>query len=153
MSNVRWQGYNAADTPFGTTLNSLASGSYVLSGAIDNTASDSSGGLFLYADPLLNLGAGVTAGAGSPMVQIYALYAPDGTTFPNPPGASGSAAGGHMLAATGLLVPSASFQSVTFPQIVLRPAKMKLMIYNGSGVAFPASGVTFALYRYGEQAS
>lgn len=153
MSTFKFGSYNTADAPTWTALTSLANGSYALSSAIDNTSGDASGGLFLYGDAVLNLGASATAGSGSPYIQLYALWSPDGTNFPTPPGATAGAAGLHMLASSALLVASAAFQIVMFPPISLRPGKVKLMIYNGSGVAFPASGVTCSLYRYGEQAA
>lgn len=141
--------YNAADNPTWTTLAGLANNGSAMSSTIDNSAADASGGLFLYGDVLLNMGASVTAGAGTPTVQVYALWSPDGVNFPSPPGAVAGAAGLHMLATYALLVPSTGFQVVTFPTFRLRPSPLRLMVYNGTGAPFGA-GATCTLFRYKE---
>lgn len=147
MSLIKLQSFNTADAPtWSPGLVSLASGSYSISSVIDNT-------VLLYTDAVarLNLGSLVTSGTGAPSIALWVLNLLDGTTYPNPPGSTAGAPPIGNLASTYTANASAAGQVLDFPAFSLLPSKFALILQNNYGATFPASGVTFSLYRYGYQ--
>jgi hypothetical protein len=150
MSTFKWTSYNAADTAVaGASMNALANTAYALGAAIDNTS-----GLFLYGDISIVLSSAISLPAGSPpTVGIWILPSFDGTNYPTPPGATAGVAPANLLAGTIAMVASTSTSIMMARGLVLPPAKFKVLIQNGLGVAFPSTNTsTCLLYRYGEQA-
>jgi hypothetical protein len=92
----------------------------------------------------------VTAGAGAPFLGFYILYAPDGTNYPTPPGASAGATGIPQTAQVGA-VASASFTSGHTQPFMILPFKFKILLFQSLGVSLPGSGTfTVNLYRFTE---
>lgn len=150
MSTAKWTAYNTADTAVaGASMNALASGSYALGSAINNSSD-----LYLYGDLEIVLSSGVTAGSGAPYVDVWVLPAMDGTNYPTTNGGTTAGATATQYLA-GTISPPAS-TSVTVMQlrgIVLPPQSFKVMIRNVLGAAFPSTDTsTCKLYRYNEQA-
>lgn len=146
MASQKWEA--AAITSLLTTeLNSLANGSTCALG----TEYDNATNLYLYGLFELNVTFGSAPTAGN-TVDLYIVPAPDGTNYDD-----GSAsvtppitnyAGGFPLRA----VTTAQKIAIGGPLslIWLPPLKFKVLVKNGSGQAFPASGSTVKLvpYRY-----
>lgn len=130
-----------------TELNSLANGSAALGAEYDNAT-----GLYLWGLFELNVTFGTNPTAGN-TVDLYIIPAPDGTNYDDyTTGAAGIApstcyVGGFPLRAV------TSAQKIplgTVRRIDLPPTKFKVLLVNGSGQAFPASGSTVKMvpYRY-----
>ncbi len=72
-----------------TVLNSLAAGaSSGLLEEVDNTVAG--GGGYTHGLLDLSLGAALTCATGSPKVDCFMAYAPDGSGYPNPPSGTGA---------------------------------------------------------------
>ncbi len=149
-ATAKWTAYNTADIAVaGASMNALASGSYALGAAIDNTAASFG---YLYGDLELVLSSAVTASAGSPYIAIYLLPTMDGSNYPNPPGATAGATPASYFVGTILANASAAFTVGQLRGIVLPPQNFKIEIQNVLGVSLPATSTsTCKLYRYNEQ--
>lgn len=148
---AKWLTYNTADTAVASaSLNALASGSYALGAAIDNTVTSNG---FLYGDLELVLSSAITSGTGSPYVGVYLLPTMDGTNYPTPPGGTAGATGFQYFVGSMATPASTSTQVLHLRGILLPPQSFKIMIQNVLGAALPSTNTsTCKLYRYGEQA-
>ena len=150
MSEAKWTAYGAADTLItGADMNSLANGSWAT--GVDTLVNNGTD-LKLYMDIDLALASAVTAGAGSPRVDVYLIPVPNGTNPPNPPGTTAQAAPIPSYVGGILAVASASFTRGSLRGIVIPPGSFGIIVQNNLGVSFPASGNTLLGYRYSEQA-
>lgn len=150
MATEKWSAGAVASyaAAFGTELNSLASGSSVLSG----TALTNAANLDVFCDLSISLGS-VTPGGGAPYLGFYLLpLNEDGTTYGD--GSVGASAAiippnpywvGNILcrpSTTGVI-------TGTVRGIILPPSAFKFALYNLSGTTLPASGnaVLFKTYN------
>ena len=135
--------YGTAVSYLTTELNALADAGWALSAVIDNaTALDE------LVDIPLVLASAVTAGTGSPSVDIYLLPVADGTTDDNPPGASAGAIPADKYVGSVSAIASASFTSGTLRGVVLPPGKYRVGVQNNLGAAMPATGNTLKGYPF-----
>jgi hypothetical protein len=146
MTTQKWEA--AAITSLMTTeLNSLANGST----AIASAGYDNATNLYLFGLFELNVTFGSAPTAGN-TVDLFLVPAPDGTNYDD---GSGSVtppitcyAGGFPLRAvtTAQKIPLGGPLSLLW----LPPLPFKVVVKNGSGQAFPASGSTLKMvaYRY-----
>lgn len=128
----------------GTSMNALASGSYALGGAINNTPTDGSVVSYDLADLTITLSSAVTVGSGAPYLSVYILPAVDGTNYPTPPGGSAAAAPANLLVGTYQAVPSTSTSTLVVANIPIPPCNFKVMIQNLLGVTLPATNTSTA---------
>lgn len=136
---------NTADSPFGTTLNSLASGSAVLSSAIDNTAATVGHAAYDLAEVWITLTGGITTGSGSPYVQAAVVASLNGTNY-EINGVANSQVFPIPGSGTEPLLPSTSVTYVRVKGLILPPALFKVYLLNLAGVAFAAT-TTATVYR------
>lgn len=146
VSVTNWQALFAArGTVLTTELDALADAARTAKGtAIDNGAN-----LDQYGKLQLDVTFG-TAPASGGYVNVYALYAPDGTNYED-----GDAS---VAPATTQLVASIPVRAVTTAQklttrlFLLEPAPVKFVLENKAGVAFPATGSTLKLFTSNDEA-
>ena len=125
----------------GSSLNALASGSYALGAAINNTPTSGTTVSYDVADLTITLSSAVTAGAGTPNIVVWILPAVDGTNYPNPPGSTAAAASmAHSF--TFQQVASVSHSTIVCPNIPIPPYNFKVQIQNNLGVSFPATNTS-----------
>lgn len=120
-------------------LDSLANAARTAAGTeIDNSAN-----LDTYGALELNVTFGTAPSAGG-YVALYMVTAPDGTNYSDGAAAVDPGADTWVLNIPVRAVTTAQ-RKITkwFP---LPPAKLKFILYNGSGQAFPASGSTVELF-------
>lgn len=145
MASIKYEA--AAITSLLTTeLNSLASSARTAVGTeYDNSANLYTFGLF---ELNVTFGAGPTAGT---LVDLYAIPAPDGTNYDD--GSSSVAPPANCY------IGSFPVRAVTTAQkiplglgarglVTLPPTKFKLIAYNGTNQAFPASGSTVKMIPF-----
>lgn len=153
MASVKWEAASIASLAT-TELNSLANNAAALGAEYDNTpggANNYEAGLFE-----LNVTFGTNPTAGAP-VELYLIPAADGTNYDD-----GSATG--PVAPTNSFIGACYVRAVTTAQkmilgvpgavlgpILLPPVKFKMLVYNKSGQAFPASGSTLKMVPYRRQ--
>jgi len=136
--------YGTAVSYLTTELNALADAGWALSAVITNNVT----ALDELVDIPLVLASAVTAGTGSPSVDIYLLPIADGTTDDNPPGASAGAIPAGKFVGAIPAIASASFTSGTLRGVVLPPGKYRIGAQNNLGVAMPATGNTLKGYPF-----
>lgn len=125
----------------GASMNALASGSYALGSAINNTPTDGTTISYDMGDLTITLSSAVTAGTGAPSIIVWILPAVDGTNYPSPPGGTAGAAPLGLSYAFPM-VASTSTQTIVCPNIPLPPYNFKVMIQNNLGVAFPSTNTS-----------
>ena len=131
-----------------TGLASLASGASATLGPFDNTVATLAGPAYEYADLVIDLGTATTFGTTAPVfVSAATLFAEDGTNYED------------SFAVSGQLYPISNTRQQTYPSsgvsasiivipaLPLRSTLGKVIVYNGSAVAFPAGSVA-SLYGY-----
>lgn len=125
----------------GTSLNGLASTSFALGAAINNTPT--SGAVISYdiADLTITLSSAVTTGSTAPNLVVWILPAVDGTNYPSPPGGTAAAAPAS-LSYTFQMVPSVATTTIVCSNIPIPPYNFKVQIQNGLGVSFPATNTS-----------
>lgn len=126
----------------GTSLNALASGSYALGAAINNTPVDGSVVSYDLADLTITLSSAVTTAAGAPNVSVWLLPAVDATNYPTPPGASAAAAPTSLMVGTYQGVASTSTSTIVITNIQIPPYNFEIMIQNNLGVTLPATNTS-----------
>ena len=139
MATVKWAAPETTASALTTELNSLGNGSVSsASAAIDNETD-------LYRYVSLELYLASLNPTGTPIVQVYINPSLDGTNYEDttPPSFS-------LLTTFDLATGSATKRRVRF-NIPIPPLKFKLIVKNGSGVAFAASGNTLKYRRHNEQ--
>lgn len=125
----------------GASLNALASGSYALGAAINNTPTDGTTISYDLGDLTITLSSAVTTGSGNPTIVVWILPEIDATNYPTPPGATAGAAPLY-LSYTFPLVPSVSTSTIVCPNIPIPPYNFKVQIQNNAGVTFPATNTS-----------
>lgn len=142
-------GASVSDSITISSLSSITDGSYSqASSLIDNTPSNAHGFAYINGLLRLSLSAAVTAGSGSPYLQVFVLTAADGSTLVSPPGAgSATAPRPNQLSAMAQLIASTNYQVVDIPLPELPPMQIALQIFNNSGVNFSGT-VSATLYRW-----
>ena len=140
MTTIKWAGAPTdRSTVLTTELNSLASGSRTNVGTeIDNSANLDTYGFLKLA---VTFGTNPSAGA---YVEIHMLMALDGTNYPD--GSSSVDPGADTTILTIPILASTSAQSKQIGPFLLPPSKIKFILVNQTGQAFPASGSTLRLY-------
>jgi hypothetical protein len=145
----QWSGYGSPITLIaGTSLNNLSSGSWATSGS---TLLDNGTNKDQLADIQIILPSAITAGAGSPRLDVYIIRVPDGTNAPTPPGTSAGATPGQYFAGSILANASASFTGGVLPGVTLPAGKFLVTVQNNFGAATPTSnGTVFEAYPYND---
>ncbi|MFC0384318.1 hypothetical protein [Muricoccus vinaceus] len=152
-TNVTWGPLTVSDAIPSASLNSFPSGTaaanHVLGDAIDNTLGPTMGDLEIV------LASGVTTAANtSPYVNVWLIPALDGVNFGTTNGGTTAGPTQNTYSVGPIMVPaSTSVKVMHLRGIVLPPCPFKIMINSQIGVAWPASGNTAKLYRYGERAN
>ncbi len=137
-----------SDTVTIASLSTLASAAYSApSTLVDNTPTNARGLSYTKGLLRLSFSAALTAGTGAPYIAAYALKAMDGSTLPNPPGATAAAPSPNAYQVIWQAVASGAFSVVDFPPFDLDPQQYGFQIYNNSGVAFSGTA-TLTLYRW-----
>lgn len=139
MSTIKWLAPEATASALTTELNSLANaGVSSASAAIDNET-----GLYRYISVELYLAS--LNPTGTPIVQVYLTPSLDATNFEDatPPTFS-------LLTTFDLATGAAAKRRVRY-NIPIPPLQFKLIVKNGSGVAFASSGNTLKYRRHYEQ--
>jgi len=127
--------FGSLTTALSTELNSLANGAYTAaSGAISNSAGS------LYGGFRLGVTFGTAPSAGG-WVGVYLLTQYDGSNYADG-GASPSIPQPELLVASFTLRSVTTAQLLDSPRVAVPPGSWKLVAFNGSGQAFPASGAT-----------
>ncbi len=146
MANaIKWEGAPVAEgNVLSTELNALATGSRTAAGTeIDNSTNlDKYGFLELAVDF-------VSAPSAGAYCNIYMVMALGGTTYADgsasvDPGADAWVIGIPILAST-------AAQNKQVGPILLPPSKVKFILENQTGQAFPASGSTLKLYTSNDE--
>jgi len=136
----KWNALTGASTMASTELNSLASGSYALGAAYDNSTN-------LYQWMWLELD--VTFGTGPTVntpIDVYIIESVDGTNYEYSTTPKATRYRGSFL-----VVNSTSAQKHIIGPIPILPMKFKIDVYNGTNQSFPASGTTVKGYFAYEQ--
>jgi hypothetical protein len=139
MATVKWVAPEAIASALTTELNSLANGGVSsASGAIDNET-----GLYQYISLELYLGS--LNPTGTPIVQVYLISTLDATNYDDttPPTFN--------LLTTFDLTTGATAKRRTRWNIPIPPLAFKLIVKNGSGVAFASTTNTLKYRRYNAQ--
>ncbi len=146
MANpIKWQsGLTDRGTVLSTELNGLANNTRTNAGSeIDNTTNLDQWGL-LQLDVQFS-----SAPASNAFVAIYAIKAPDGTNYED--GSSSVAPSTNTLVATIPVRSAAVAQKLTSQLFRLPATKIKFILENQTGVAFPSSGSTLKLFTVNEE--
>lgn len=131
-------------TALSTELASLANAAYSTVGsAFDNTTN-----LDQYACFEVICTSTVTVGA-SAYCQVYVVQSADGTNYEDPPASTNP--GTHMLSATIALQNTTALKRAISPWVRIPPGKFKLVFYNASGVALPATGNSVIVYTSNDE--
>lgn len=139
MATVKWVAPEAIASALTTDLNSLGNGSVsAASAAIDNET-----GLYQYISLELYLAS--LNPTGTPIVQVYLISTLDATNYDDttPPT--------FCLLTTFDLATGSATKRRTRWNIPIPPLSFKLLVKNGSGVAFASSGNTLKYRRYNAQ--
>jgi hypothetical protein len=137
-----WSAYGSPVTLIaGSSINAITTGSWITSGAtlLDNgTNKDQLGDIWL------KLNSAITAGSGTPRLDVYLLPVPDGTNAPTPPGTSAALTPGSYYIGSIPANPSASFTSGVLRGVVLPPGEFLVTAQNNFGATTPAEAVDLA---------
>lgn len=136
--SIRLEDESSTTTVMSTELNSLADNARALGAEVDNSAG------FIWGDFEINVTFAVAPTNKNPL-EIFILQSLDGTNF-----ADGSASVEPASTLMRGYVPVrnvTSAQRLVFENVLLPPRKFKVLLWNKSGQAFPASGSTVVLRR------
>jgi len=142
-TTISWKA-NPITTLLSTELNSLGAAA----GSNLGTEFDNSTGLWFFGLFQLDVTFAVAPALDS-TIDLYLVPCPDGTNYNN---------GGSASQPTCFLEGSWPMRAITTQQlltirdIVLPPTKFKLMAFNNTAQAFPASGSTVKMIAYDKQA-
>ena len=139
MATEKWAAYTSRGNVLSTELNALANAGRSAAG----TEVDNGTNLDMYGVLELQVTFGTAPSAGG-YVEIYMVTAPDGTNYED--GSNTVDPGTHKLIDRIPVRAVTTAQRLSGRLIPLLPEKMKFLLYNGSGQAFPASGSTLKLY-------
>ena len=139
MATEKWAAYTSRGNVLSTELNALANAGRSAAG----TEVDNGTNLDMYGVLELQVTFGTAPSAGG-YVEIYMVTAPDGTNYED--GSNTVDPGTHKLVDRIPVRAVTTAQRLSGRLIPLLPEKMKFLLYNGSGQAFPASGSTLKLY-------
>ncbi|MBI1335830.1 MAG: hypothetical protein GC164_02580 [Phycisphaera sp.] len=139
-NSIQWQqAWVSRGDVLTTELNTLANDARTNAGAeVDNSAN-----LDQFALIELNVTFASSPASGG-YVQLYLLQAPDGSNYDD--GSSSVDPGNHKRLLEIPVRATTSAQRLTSGLFLLPPAKVKFILLNKSGQAFPASGSTVRLY-------
>lgn len=141
LTTERLSGLSSRGTVLTTELNALGNGSYSAAGSVVDNSSNLD--VFGIAELLVTFGSSPTLNAP---VQLFSVIAPDGTDYED--GSSSLRPTDAAYLGFFQVYNTTNPQRILTRAFQLRPAKMKFILYNGSGVAFPASGSTVGLYTF-----
>jgi len=148
MANFLWSTPGSADTLVaGSGLNALADGAGVIGAEIDN-ASDRKTHMELW----FKVDTDRTSVGTDARLDFYLIDAPDGTTYPDPPGTTAADVtesyykGSISSVKRGGTVTNFTSGHLT---IAIPPRKFKIVAFNKLGVALPSNNNTLCLgYRF-----
>lgn len=146
MANkILWDaGLTSRGNVLSTELNSLSNGSVSAVGSNVSNVNDVN--LDQYGMFELNVTFGSAPSSGG-YVNIYETIAPDGTNY----GSTDEAFTQMRFVCSIPLRANTAAQRLHSPMVMLRAAKAKYALENKSGVAFPASGSTLALFTANDE--
>lgn len=139
MATEKWAAFTSRGNVLSTELNALASAGRSAAG----TEVDNGTNLDMYGVLELQVTFGTAPSAGG-YVEIYMVTAPNGTNYED--GSDTVDPGTHKLVDRIPVRAVTTAQRLSGRLIPLLPEKMKFLLYNGSGQAFPASGSILTLY-------
>lgn len=146
MANaIKWEAApNSRGNVLSTELNALASGSRTAAGgAIDNSANlDKYGYLELNVDF-------VSAPSAGAYCVVYMLMSLDGTNYAD--GSGSVDPGADAMCITIPILASTAAQNKQVGPISLPPSKVKFILENQTGQAFPATGSTLELFTSNDE--
>lgn len=141
MATELFSALTSRGTVLGTELNALANGSYTAVGTlVDNGSNLDRFGVLTCAVDF------VSAPTDRSAVDVFMIPAPDGTNYVDG-SASVRPSSRNWLASFEMLATTAA-QVLLSNRFELLPCKFKLIAYNRSGQAFPASGSVITLYTF-----
>lgn len=140
----QWESYNAVVTLIpGTEYNNKATGSWQTSGALlDNGTNKDQ-----LCDIEFTIATTVSAGGGTPRLDIYIVRAPNGTTAMLPPGIVATATPGSYFVGSILANVSSVFLSGVLAGVVLPAGKFVVTTQQNLGATTPAVN-TATLWAY-----
>lgn len=146
MANaVKWDAAaNSRGNVLSTEINSLADGSRSNAG----TEIDNSTNLDTYGILEINVTFG-SAPDGDASLIVYMVSAPDGTNYAQ--GSSTVDPGPDAMITSIKVNASTSAQRKVSKPFLMPPSKVKFILENQTGQAFPASGSTVELFSYNEE--
>lgn len=139
MATEKWDGFTSRGAVLSTELDALANAGRSAAGSEINNGVNKD----IYGKLELIVTFAVAPTTGS-YVDIYCVSAPDGTNYED--GSSSVAPAINKLFDRIPLRAVTTAQRLTTRLGQLDPAKIKFLLYNGSGQAFPASGSSVVLY-------
>ena len=140
MATEKFQAYANRGTVLTTELNSLASNANSAAGP----AYDNSSNRDRYAIAVLNLPSLVSAPADGATLELFAVTAPDGTTYVDGGGAVDPS--GFTYLGSFVMRPVATAQVQQSQRFELQPCLMKFVLRNTAGVAIAATLNTVTLF-------
>lgn len=148
MANFLWSTPGSADTLVaGAALNALADGAGVIGSQIDNSADRKTHMEIWFAVDTDRVSVGTSA-----RLDFYLIDAPDGTNYPDPPGATAADIteayykGAISSVKRGGTVTNFMSGHLT---VTIPPRKFKVVVFNALGVALPSNSNTIcAGYRF-----
>lgn len=150
-TTLKYAPYGSSVAVFGSSeLNSMATGNgaWGNGGGLTSQVWDNTSLRFPEADFILSLGSLSPSSGGYMLLGIQ--WAPDGTTFPDPPYDSGQASGNTPSVGTPIytqgLTTGAAAKTLVFPSVKLRPGKAKFLLVNQAGVTLASSGNSLTMY-------
>lgn len=146
VSATNWQAlFTARGNVISTEINSLADSTR----AIGTTALDNGVNNDQYGKLQLDVVFGVAPSAGG-YVNIYAVYAPDGTNYEDG-SASVAPAATNLVAAIPVRAITTA-QKLTTRLFLIEPAPVKFIVENKAGQAMAATGNTLKLFTTNDEA-
>jgi hypothetical protein len=149
MADFLWDTPGSADTLVaGASLNALADGSGVIGSEIDNTSARKT-----LMDIWLKVDTNITSVGTDSRVDLYLIPAPDGTNYPDPPGATpADITPNYYVGSISSVKRDGSvtnFTSGVLRGVQIPPWKFKIAMFNELGAALPSNANTLLYgYRY-----
>jgi len=146
MANFLWSTPGSADTLVtGANLNALADGSGVIGAEIDNS-SDRKTHMEIWAKTDTD----ITSSGTDARLDLYLIEAPDGTTYPDPPGSTAAdVPDTYFKASISSVKRGGTVTNFTSGHTIIDipPRKFKIIVFNELGAALPSNNNTL-LYGY-----
>lgn len=148
MANFLWSTPGSADTLVaGSDLNALADGAGVIGAEIDNTSDRKT-----HMEVWVKVDTDRTTNGTDARIDLYLIDAPDGTTYPDPPGGTpADITETYYKGSISSVRRAGTFTNFTsgHTTIAIPPRKFKLVLFNELGQALPSNNNTLCHgYRF-----